>query len=285
MTGFACKEWANENISVFIEIKGYNNRFLEINVNIPPLLNNIEPSVRQIISGLCKRGKIDAFIRIKEKDPPVEVCINTNAAKAYMNAFSNLACELGLDEKPALSLLIEMDGVLEIEKKTRNELYWNLIEPVLAETLNVFMEERNREGNHTKEAVLEYLGQLESGLKTVEKNVLNIENNIKENIKARFKEISSGEIDENRVLAETAILLMKYTISEEISRLSAHLMEFRKEAETSRQPGKKLDFLCQEINREVNTIGAKSNILEVTMSIVEMKEALENIRELLRNIE
>ena len=91
-------------------------------------------------------------------------------------------------------------------------------------------------------------------------------------------------IDENRVLAETAILLMKYTESEEISRLSAHLAEFRSAADGGR-PGRKLDFLCQEINREINTIGSKSTILEVSKAVVEMKESLENIREQLRNIE
>ena len=285
MTGFACKEWANENITVSVEVKGYNSRFLEVNVIIPSYLNNFELSVRQIIGSLCKRGKIDVFIRIKEKDAPVEVLINSNTAKAYFNAFSKLAIDLGLDEKPSLSLLINMDGVLEIEKKYQNELYWSLIEPVLTETLNIFIKDRIREGKETEKTVMEHLKMLESGLKNIENYAPNMENYIKENIKARFKEISLGEIDENRVLAETAILLMKYTISEELSRLSSHLAEFRKEADTSKQPGKKLDFLCQEINREINTIGSKSNIFEVSMSIVEMKEALENIREQLRNIE
>jgi uncharacterized protein (TIGR00255 family) len=87
------------------------------------------------------------------------------------------------------------------------------------------------------------------------------------------------------VLAETASLLLKYTISEEISRLNSHLSEFKAEAERNQKPGKKLDFLCQEINREINTIGSKSTIIEVSAEVVKMKEALENIREQLRNIE
>ena len=92
-------------------------------------------------------------------------------------------------------------------------------------------------------------------------------------------------IDENRILAETAVLLMKYTINEELSRLSSHLDEFRAEVGRNPSPGKKLDFLCQEINREINTIGSKTPILEVSHAVVEMKEALENIREQLRNVE
>jgi uncharacterized protein (TIGR00255 family) len=92
-------------------------------------------------------------------------------------------------------------------------------------------------------------------------------------------------IDENRILAETAALLMKHTVAEEISRLSSHLREFRAEAARGDRPGKKLDFLCQELNREINTIGSKSAFADVNRAVVEMKEALENAREQLRNVE
>jgi uncharacterized protein (TIGR00255 family) len=92
-------------------------------------------------------------------------------------------------------------------------------------------------------------------------------------------------VDENRILTETAALLVKYSIAEEISRLSSHLAEFRAEAKRNGSPGKKLDFLCQEINREINTIGSKTSNLEVSRAVVAMKDALENIREQLRNVE
>ncbi|MDR0878329.1 MAG: DUF1732 domain-containing protein, partial [Treponema sp.] len=111
------------------------------------------------------------------------------------------------------------------------------------------------------------------------------ESSIKENLKSRFAEVLGNQIDENRILAETAILLMKYTISEELSRLASHLGEFRAETERNPSPGKKLDFLCQEINREINTIGSKTPILEVSRAVVDMKDALENVREQLRNVE
>jgi uncharacterized protein (TIGR00255 family) len=112
-----------------------------------------------------------------------------------------------------------------------------------------------------------------------------IEASIKENLRARFAELLGDKIDENRVLAETAVLLMKYTISEELSRLKAHLEEFRLETERNASPGKKLDFLSQEINREINTIGSKTPLLAVSRAVIEMKNSLENIREQLRNVE
>ncbi|MDR1869273.1 MAG: DUF1732 domain-containing protein, partial [Treponema sp.] len=128
--------------------------------------------------------------------------------------------------------------------------------------------------------------KIEVSLQTVAAHIPALENSIKENIKTRFKElVGDGVIDDNRILAETAVLLMKYTVSEEISRLSSHLAEFRAETAKNERPGKKLDFLCQEINREINTIGSKSAILEVSRAVVDMKESLENIREQLRNVE
>jgi uncharacterized protein (TIGR00255 family) len=290
MTGFAWREWAGEDISLTVEIKGYNNRFLELQVGLPPWLSFMEPKVRELIGTVCGRGKVEAVLRVKEINAPVNVSVNKNAARAYMDALSGLASDLGIDAPLSVTLLTGMEGVLEVEKKRDSERYWGMIEPVLKEALSVFQAERVREGKHTEEDILNSLGIIESALQTVMSHVTDIENSIKENIMSRFKEIA-GEgvaivnIDENRILAETAILLMKYTVSEEISRLSSHLAEFRAETARNDRPGKKLDFLCQEINREINTIGSKSTILEVSRAVVEMKESLENIREQLRNVE
>jgi len=285
MTGFAYREWTGENISLSVEIKGCNNRFLELQVYLPPWLSYMEPKVREIISGVCGRGKVDITIRIKEINAPLNVTVNSGAARAYMEALSVLAADLGIDAHLSVPALIGMEGVLETEKIRDEQRYWKVIEPVLRETASLFQAERLREGKHTQEDILNAVSAIESALQIVSSHIGELENSIKENIKTRFEEISGGAIDENRILAETAVLLMKYTISEEVSRLSSHLAEFRAEAARNERPGKKLDFLCQEINREINTIGSKSAILEVNRAVVEMKESLENIREQLRNVE
>jgi len=285
MTGFAYREWAGEDISLSVEIKGCNNRFLELQVYLPPWLSYMEPKAREIISGVCGRGKVEVTIRLKETNAPLNVTVNANAARAYMEALSALAADLGIDASLSVPVLIGMEGVLDVEKKRDEQRYWNVIEPVLRETVSLFQAERVREGKHTQEDILNSINVIESALQIVSSHTGELENSIKENIKTRFQEISGNAIDENRVLAETAVLLMKYTISEEVSRLSSHLAEFRAEAARNERPGKKLDFLCQEINREINTIGSKSAILEVSRAVVEMKEALENVREQLRNVE
>jgi len=285
MTGFAYQKWAGEDISLSVEIKGCNNRFLELQVYLPPWLSYMEPKVRGLIGDVCGRGKVEVTIRVKETNTPVNVTVNTNAARAYMEALSALAADLGIDAHLNIPVLTGMEGVLDIEKKYDEQRYWSVIEPILREAVSVFQAERVREGNHTQEDILNSISAIESALKTVESHTGEIENSIKENIKTRFKELLGDAIDENRILAETAVLLMKYTISEEISRLSSHLAEFRAEAARNERPGKKLDFLCQEINREINTIGSKSAILEVSRAVVGMKESLENVREQLRNVE
>ncbi|MDR2536425.1 MAG: DUF1732 domain-containing protein, partial [Treponema sp.] len=194
--------------------------------------------------------------------------------------------------KPPLGLLLKFEGVLEIEKTKADGAYWGLVEPVLKSAADQFDADRIREGKHTEADILVRVGSLETSVSTIASYIPALESAIKENLKIRFMELlgdtaggGAAIIDENRILAETAVLLMKYTIAEEISRLSAHLAEFRAETGGLSCSGKKLDFLCQEIQREINTIGSKTPILEVSREVVNMKDALENIREQLRNVE
>ena len=285
MTGFAYREKAGDDLSISVEIKGYNNRFLEIYVNMPPWLSGLEPKIREHIAARCGRGKVEVQIRLREHNAPFSVSVNTAAAAAYRKAIAELASDFGLDERPSLSALLAMEGVLEVEKNRDDSRYWQAIEPVLAEAAADFGAERAREGKHTEEDIFASLGLIERGLATIASFAPVLEYSITENIRTRFAEVMGNRIDENRILSETAVLLMKYTISEELSRLGSHLAEFRAETARNPRPGKKLDFLCQEINREINTIGSKSAVLEVSRAVVDMKEALENVREQLRNVE
>jgi uncharacterized protein (TIGR00255 family) len=285
MTGYAYRERQDEDLSLSVEIRGYNSRFLELYVYLPPYLSALEPEIREYMGRRFRRGKIETAIRIKEYNADISVSVNNKAAEVYHRAISNVALALGMDEKPSLSLIIGMEGVLEIEKNRDDERYRRLIEPLLGEAAEAFDAERVREGRHTEKDILSHIAAIEASAEIVAAHAPALEASIRENLRTRFTELLGDGIDENRILAETAVLLMKYTISEELSRLSSHLAEFRAEAERSPSPGKKLDFLCQEINREINTIGSKTPILEVSRAVVDMKDALENIREQLRNIE
>jgi uncharacterized protein (TIGR00255 family) len=285
MTGYAYREEVDENISVSVEIKSYNNRFLDLSVYLPQWLPALEPKIREFMASRCSRGKVEVIIRLKERDAGISVTINKAAAKAYISAINELAHEFDLSEKPSLSLLLGFEGVLETDKNRDDERYQSVIWPVLTGAVDEFDAGRSREGKHTEEDILSHIAVLESAVKTVAGMAPQLELSIKETLRSRFEELLGDKVDENRILAETAVFLMKYTISEEISRLFSHLQEFRLETGRNPSPGKKLDFLCQEINREINTIGSKTPLIEVSRAVVDMKNALENIREQLRNVE
>ena len=285
MTSYAYQESAKENITLSVEIKSYNSRFLDLSIHLPSWLSTLESAIREYMSVRFTRGKMEVNIRVKEHNAGITVSINENAAAIYKNAIEELSKTLGLREEPDLKMILGLEGVLETEVNRDSEKYWRLIEPVLAAAADQAEAERLREGKHTEEDILSHIVLLEESVRIISVYAPELETSIKENLRVRFAELLGDKIDENRILAETAVLLMKYTISEELSRLSSHLSEFRLEIGRNPSPGKKLDFLCQEINREINTIGSKTPMLEVSRAVVEMKNALENIREQLRNVE
>ena len=293
MTCYAYKESAKENITVSAEIKGYNSRFLDISIHLPSWLSSLETRIREYLASHFSRGKIDAGIRIKDKKAFVNVSVNENAANVYDKSLKELAKFLGIEEKPGLEVFLGLEGILETEIDRDAEEYWELIKPVLAAAAEQAEAERIREGEHTARDILSHIAVLERCAGIIRSHVPEIEAATKENLRTRFAELLGDKIDESRILAETAVLLMKHSISEELSRLSCHLADFRLEIEqnlgncSSRGSslGRKLDFLSQEINREINTIGSKTPILEVSRAVIEMKNALENIREQLRNVE
>ena len=285
MTGYAYRETVNENVTVSVEIKGYNNRFLDLSVHIPPWLSSLENGIRKYLSSRFARGKLDVSVRLREENANVLVSVNESAVRAYKTAIEKLNNVLGLKETPGMELILGLEGVMEIEKNKDMEKYWAFIEPVLSVAADQFDAERLREGMHTREDILSYIVILEEAVKNIAPHAPLVEKAIKDNLRERFTELLGDKIDENRILTETAVLLMKYTIAEELARLASHISEFRLEIDRNPSPGKKLDFLSQEIGREINTIGSKTPLLEVSREVVEMKNALENIREQLRNIE
>lgn len=285
MTGYAYREYQEKDCSISVEFRGYNNRFLDINISLPAHLSSLERYVRELIAKTCVRGRIDITIHYRELNVPLTVTVNHAAAMAYNRAFNALAETLHIDKKLDLGILIGLEGVLEIEQSRDENRYWDRLEPLLKAAREDFDLERSREGEHTRKHILSQVSLIEKFLNQVNDHADEIEVMVKENLRGRFVELLGDTIDENRILAETAVLLIKYTISEEISRLRSHLSEFRAEAERNPSPGKKLDFLCQEMNREINTIGSKTPQIEVSQAVIEMKHALENVREQLRNVE
>lgn len=286
MTGYAYKEIADENVNLSVEIKSWNSRFLDLSINMPSFLGRLEQRIREAASGAILRGKVELNIRLREKNAPVTIDVDENAARAYMDAIQKVQNAVGLDsEKVPLNLIVNQEGVLNIQKDVDPERFWAMIEPVFREALADFTKDRDREGANLKKDLLEKLAKIEESEKLFKDWIPQMESLFREGILKRFHEVLGDEVDEQRVMTETAALLVKYTINEEVVRLQSHIDALKSEMETNPAPGRKIDFICQEMNREINTIGSKNQFIEVGQAVINAKDALENIREQAKNVE
>lgn len=284
MTGYAYQEKNYENAVVSVEIKSVNSRFLDLTVNLPPYLNALESFFRAKITEKVIRGKVDVFIRVKELESDAEILADIGAAKSYLSAIKKIAEATGYSTDIPLSLLVSQPGVLNTNKSYDVEKYKAMVEPVFDAALKKFISDTEREGANMKADLEAKLSKLEKCAAFFKEWQPKMEVYFKETITKKFNELLGDGADQNRIMTETAAMLVKYTINEEIVRLHSHLAAMRSELKNNPYPGKKLDFLCQEANREINTIGSKNQFAEVGAMVVEAKDSLENIREQGKNI-
>lgn len=285
MTGYGYNEMNYETAIVSVEIKSVNSRFLDLNINLPPFLNSIESYFRNKISQNITRGKVDVFIRVKELESDAQIYADTKMAKSYYDAIKEVAIATGYDEKSIpLSLILEQNGVLNSNKSYDVEKYQSMIDPIFDNALNQFVKDANREGENLLVDLKSKLLELEICADFFKKWQPKMENVFKEIITAKFNDLLKDNVDENRIMTEVAAMLVKYTINEEIVRLQSHIKAMKDELENNPYPGKKIDFICQEMNREINTIGSKNQFAEVGAMVIKAKDSLENIREQSKNI-
>ncbi len=285
MTGYAYEEKSGDTAVVSVEIKSVNSRFLDLTINLPPYLNQLESYYRNKISEKVLRGKVDVYIRVKELESDTEISADTGVAKSYLEAIKKVAQATGYSTEIPLSLIISQPGVLNSNKSYDVEKYKVLIDPLFDSALKTFISDRTREGENMKKDLLAKLSKLEECAKFFIDWQPKMEEIFKEQITSKFKELLGEHADENRIMTETAAMLVKYTINEEIVRLNSHISAMKNELENNPVPGKKLDFICQEMNREINTIGSKNQFAEVGAMVITAKDSLENIREQAKNVE
>ena len=289
MTAYGYAEFQNENYLMTMELKSYNNRYLEFGYYAPQYLSAYESEITDILKAHAQRGHIDISVKVKNIKSNVDVSVDSNAVSAYLEALEHiqaLALEKGVELDISMSDIISQDGVLSSIRTDGIDSYRDGLDYCSAEVLRQFDEAKAREGEVTCRDLKAKLDSISASLENVKANVGTLEKMIRENLNSRIHEmLGDRNYDENRILTEVAVMLNRYTINEETVRLGAHIAEFDKLLKSSEPVGKRLDFLCQEMNREINTIGSKSQMVEVNFEVVNMKDALENIREQIRNIE
>ena len=286
MTGFASVRVSEGALTVDVKIKAYNNRYFDLKLMLPSELEEKEWEIRRLLSQKISRGRVEAaFLLTKEGEvlPPV---LNEERLSAYAemisglrNRFPNLA-----DSRP--ESLLRLPGVLEersdsFDVEEAGRLAIRAAESAV-EKLNT---ERRREGEATARFLSSRLDIIEDRLSVLRAFQARNEEKLKEVLRSRFREILGEAAECDRFYQELAASLVRFSVSEETERLSVHLAECRRLLTADGPVGKKLDFLAQEINREANTAASKALFVEMTQAVVDIKDALEDFREQLRNVE
>ena len=285
MTGFGAAEQHHDSYLIGTEIRGYNSRFLEISLDIPDNLTALEEAVRNRIAERVSRGRIEARVYLVGTDRRDPITFDHSNVVALKRALDEICQSLGLTESVSLSHLLHFEKVVTLTKRNDSEIYRSALFEVLEEACTRFETNRISEGAETARDIRRQLAHLEAGLSMIAEQVPRFEAHTREQISRRYHELLNEEIDPYRLQSETALLVLKSSINEELARMKAHIAEFHATLARPNRIGKKLDFICQELQRETNTIASKAPLFEISRGTIEMKEAIENMREQLRNVE
>ncbi|AOY77377.1 YicC/YloC family endoribonuclease [Clostridium formicaceticum] len=289
MTGFGRGDTQQEGKHFQIELKSVNHRYIDISVKMPKSFTYLEEPIRKIIKEKVHRGRVEVFISYKNiGDSDIKVVTDMALAQQYIEAMNEMYDRFSLEKDVAVSTIAKFPDVLKLEKKEEDqEMIWGLLEEGLVDALNSLLEMRIEEGRKLKEDLLKRLDILIGLIQRIEDRSPEIVKEYKKRLTKRVKEMLEEEleIDEARVALEVALFADKSNITEEIVRLNSHIAQFKKSMEQQEAVGRKLDFIIQEMNREINTIGSKANDLITANIVVEVKSELEKIREQVQNIE
>ena len=288
MTGFGRSSLALENMDVLVEMRSVNHRFLEISVRAPHAYSYLEDRLKKQIQQRALRGKIDISVTIQHHGSDgLEVEVNSELAAAYVNALRKANEQLSLEDDLTLTSVMRFSDIFSLRKvQLDEEKMWETILPAVTDAVDKFLEMRITEGNKLYEDLKQRLDTLESMLKKVEEYAPETAKRYYDKLYAKICEIlADRETDEARIMTEAAIFADRIAIDEETVRLGSHIEQFRDLLDSEEPVGRKLDFLVQEMNREVNTMGSKAQDLAVTRLVVDMKSEIEKMREQIQNIE
>lgn len=288
MTGFGRGEASNEGLAVVVETRSLNSRYLEIAGNLPKRLAHRELDLREIVKNKISRGKLSITISIEDsRTSTTTVKLNTKALQEYHDAIMEMRKQLKIKETVKLEHLLQIPDIFAPgEADDTSDAEWDLIAAALGASLDKLNDMRRKEGR-------ELARDLHNRVKHIEKNMEKIEQLAVERVpqeRQRLREriarlFESDEIDEQRLEMEIVMMADKLDISEEIVRMRSHIKFYIEALKGADQAGRTINFLLQEMHREINTIGSKGNDAAISHIVVAVKEDLERIREQVQNIE
>lgn len=287
MTGFGRGEFSQGANTFSVDVRSVNHRYSDVSVRMPRTMSVLEEKVREFITEKISRGKVDVYINYNTFGQSSQVKLDTNLAKAYVDSLNTLKETFGIRDDISLSLLTRFPDIMALEtvEMDMDEL-WAILKQALEMALNALVEMRQREGERLKTDLLDKLVNVRGFVGEIKEKSNGVVDEYKNKLYDRIKElIKDIPIDENRLLTEVAVFADKSSVDEEIVRLESHMEELQKALNFKGSVGKKLDFIIQEMNREVNTIGSKITDLGILNNVINIKTEIEKIREQVQNIE
>ena len=290
MTGFGRSELQSDDYTCKVEIRSVNNRFLDVKTRLPRNFSNLEFDLKKRIKEKCSRGSIDVSITFQRDETEggagTEIRPNLVLATQYLGAFKLLRDKLGLSGEIDISTMLSLKDIIQHEPLALSSGIEELIISATEAAMDQLIEMRNEEGKNLEKEILELLNEVEKQKDLIKPRQSIMVKQYRERLNERIKSLTEGTaIEPGRLDQEVALLAERCDITEEITRLESHLSHFRQLVQSEEPMGRKLEFLIQEFNREANTIGSKTLDIEVSRSSIEIKSALEKIREQLANIE
>ena len=290
MTGYGWGEDAREGFKVTVELSSVNRKQSEISVNLPREVEVLEAQIRDRINSAIARGRITARVSLHagEGMEAARVHVNRALARAYANELRRLARELKLNGSLSLDTLMRAPGVLQTNEELADaEDFWPSVERALKKALDMLVKMREREGSHLQRDLTHRITAMQKSVTRVKKEAPLVQKRYREQLLERVKNagLDGATVEDERLVKEVVYFADRSDISEEITRLESHFQQFHHCLKASEPVGRTLDFLAQEMNREVNTIGSKANDARISREVVILKTELEKFREQAQNVE
>ncbi len=288
MTGYGRARSLVGGRDITFEVKSVNNRFLDLTVKMSRLYNPLEDRIKQLVRNYTTRGKVDVYLTVDNiEGDKTELSVNREFVDSYVRQLRSLQNEYELAGDVDVSLVASRQETFITKKSDEDmESVWAAIEPVAREALEGYFAMRRTEGEKLKDDILSRIDKLEQLRNAVSEIAPASVAAAKTRMLERVKELCGNvPLDESRLITECAVYADKADITEELVRLGSHFSQLRKLLSKDDNIGKTVDFLLQETNREINTIGSKSSDVEIANIVVEVKSELEKIREQIQNIE
>jgi len=288
MTGYGRAESVEGGEKVVVEVKSSNHRYSDIFLRIPQKCYSLESEIKKSILSRISRGRIDLSIQLENAEEEVlNLELNLPVAQRYYLLLKQLKESLQLSEEITLSqILTQKDLIVSQATPPNQECEWNILQGPISAALNELVKMRETEGSHLKDDFIARLKKVELLLDQIKSDAESVSQDHHKTLSEKIQALSGDiEIDESRLAQETAYLVEKSDITEELVRARSHILQFKNWLDSEDVVGRRLDFLIQEIHREVNTIGSKAYYAEVSIKVVEIKNEMEKIREQVQNIE